>query len=536
MESMSTYRRDYGDNRGAFGSRYSNVSESSSRNRHVGWDADGVNFKVGQFYDVQDHKRQWYEAEVKEIVYAPTDASQVELIKFHFLFWADKHDEFYEPESSKIAPHMSHIYLPGTELLQSHRIDVLDVSLRHTKWLPATVVETTRDEIKVHYANYARSYDEWVKRDSGRIMPYGHKSKFKSDDFQKVMEFHYSPSKEKAHGAMSLEQHDMFVQQLAALEGGLSICKAAADGNCLFRSVSHQLYGTEEHHDLIRSKCVEYMELMGSFFENFFFVEKETYFENMRKDGVWGGEPEIQALLELYDRPVAIYVYDVVAKVKRITRGVEVGSRGESEGIVRLSYEGGNHYNSIVEASHGDHLLDSRRAGDVENRKLEHVQDLIEQEKQAAVTAGGDGEGEGKKDDEPAETEREERTLGRRLSAVRKDVKFDSIRNELNWGEVAPDDDPDLQAALAASMSPSNSLEREGLGTGSRDARLEQALVDSRNYAQKNADYDEDEALQRAIAESQMMVGMSKEEIELQQALEESRKMAEASKPRKRFV
>ena len=67
MESMSTYRRDYGDNRRAFGSRYSNVSESSSRNRHVGWDADGVNFKVGQFYDVQDHKRQWYEAEVKEI-------------------------------------------------------------------------------------------------------------------------------------------------------------------------------------------------------------------------------------------------------------------------------------------------------------------------------------------------------------------------------------------------------------------------------------------------------------------------------------
>ena len=31
------------------------------------------------------------------------------------------------------------------------------------------------------------------------------------------------------------------------------------DGNCLFRSISHQVYGTDEHHYLLRQRCVEYI-------------------------------------------------------------------------------------------------------------------------------------------------------------------------------------------------------------------------------------------------------------------------------------
>lgn len=41
---------------------------------------------------------------------------------------------------------------------------------------------------------------------------------------------------------------------------GLLIVPVSGDGNCLFRSVSHQIYGTEEHHAIIRQKCLDYME------------------------------------------------------------------------------------------------------------------------------------------------------------------------------------------------------------------------------------------------------------------------------------
>ena len=454
---MSSYQRSYESRDEAFGARYSNSTESASRNRYTGWDIGGANFKVGQFYDVQDHKQQWYEAEVVDVKYSRNNPPRVELVKFHFLFWSEKYDEEYEPDSHRIAPHMSRIYLPGTELLIKHRIDVLDVSERNTRWRPATVVDIAQEEVMIHYANYPRHYDEWIKRDSGRIMPYGHKSKSNSEDFEKVINFHYRSSEQKGPNSMSAEKYGLFVQKLASMEGGLSIYKAGADGNCLFRSVSHQLYGTEENHDLIRAKCVEYMELMGSFFENFFVWKKEAYFENMRKDGVWGGEPEIQAILELYDRPVAIYVYDCEENAKKILRGVEVHGERETGGIIRLSYEGGNHYNSIVGESHQEHLFDSHNAGEVENIKLKELLELVEQEKLDAVAAGGDADGEGKKEEDPAKSERQEKQIERRLSIFRKDVKFNPISNELNWGDIDLDDDPELQAALAASMSPNNS-------------------------------------------------------------------------------
>lgn len=33
------------------------------------------------------------------------------------------------------------------------------------------------------------------------------------------------------------------------------------DGNCLFRSVSHQVYGDDRYHGLVRARCMDYMEV-----------------------------------------------------------------------------------------------------------------------------------------------------------------------------------------------------------------------------------------------------------------------------------
>ena len=42
---------------------------------------------------------------------------------------------------------------------------------------------------------------------------------------------------------------------------GLRVVPVEGDGNCLFRSVSHQIYGDDSHHRLVRARCMDYMEV-----------------------------------------------------------------------------------------------------------------------------------------------------------------------------------------------------------------------------------------------------------------------------------
>ena len=106
-------------------------------------------------------------------------------------------------------------------------------------------------------------------------------------------------------------QLSQYIEALADKE--LEIVGAEGDGNCLFRTVSHQMYGRQDHHAMIRSACVDYMENEAAYFSNFVVGGHQTfaeYLSNMRQDGEWGDEPEIQAMCEMYDRPADVYVYD----------------------------------------------------------------------------------------------------------------------------------------------------------------------------------------------------------------------------------
>ncbi|CAN0425152.1 unnamed protein product, partial [Ectocarpus sp. 13 AM-2016] len=80
-----------------------------------------------------------------------------------------------------------------------------------------------------------------------------------------------------------------------------------------FRSVSHQVYGDDSHHRLVRARCMDYMESEAHFFEPY--VEGDMaaflrYLEVKRQNAVWGDDPEVQALCEIYDRPAEIWAYD----------------------------------------------------------------------------------------------------------------------------------------------------------------------------------------------------------------------------------
>lgn len=86
---------------------------------------------------------------------------------------------------------------------------------------------------------------------------------------------------------------------------------AQGDGNCLFRSVSIQLFGDESWHDRVRADCVDFMRKDSRHFESFVAEPFARYVDRMAHSGVFGDHVEIQAMAELYGRPVVVYSTDV---------------------------------------------------------------------------------------------------------------------------------------------------------------------------------------------------------------------------------
>ncbi|OII76157.1 OTU-like cysteine protease family protein [Cryptosporidium andersoni] len=91
------------------------------------------------------------------------------------------------------------------------------------------------------------------------------------------------------------------------------------DGNCLFRAISDQLYGNSENHEIIRSYCMDYIEINKDKFSDFIheYPNIDSYINNKRCLGVWGDNIELQALCELYNVP--IHIFQIVDDMKLIT-------------------------------------------------------------------------------------------------------------------------------------------------------------------------------------------------------------------------
>ncbi|KAJ0468203.1 putative ubiquitinyl hydrolase 1 [Helianthus annuus] len=115
------------------------------------------------------------------------------------------------------------------------------------------------------------------------------------------------------------------------------------DGNCLFRAVADQVYGDSEAYDLARQMCIDYMERERDHFSQFITEGFTSYCKRKRRDKVYGNNVEIQALSEMYNRPIHIYSYS--------SEPINIfhGSYNTDTPPIRLSYHHGNHYNSLVD-------------------------------------------------------------------------------------------------------------------------------------------------------------------------------------------
>ena len=115
-----------------------------------------------------------------------------------------------------------------------------------------------------------------------------------------------------------------------------------SDGNCLFSSISDQVYGTDKHNSIIREKCMDYIQKNSVFYSQYIEggeKQMSAYIERKRKGGIWADNLEIEALGEIYQRSIEIYINPD----KPILIGPD-----RKRFPIRISYHGNKHYNSIV--------------------------------------------------------------------------------------------------------------------------------------------------------------------------------------------
>lgn len=288
-------------------------------------------FYKNEQVDCKDEHEVWMNAEILEI--------KPDQVKVHYSGYARKFDAWIPNSPDRLVKQWRH----GAEFYLNQRIDVLDTT---GKWIEARVVDINDTQIRVHYRGFKDRWEEWIEFNSDRIAEIGSKSQaygVGKIDPTRLSRFNGKEVQEFARVVRQSEEKESRFTELLA-ESALKIFPIDGDGNCMFRAVSHQLYGDSQYHGLIRARTIEYMGIERDYFSHFIeggLERFDEYLEYKATNGAWGDDTEIQAMSEIYDRPFHIYTYS--ATPMRTFHEIE----GHLAPI-RVSYHGKCHYNSVI--------------------------------------------------------------------------------------------------------------------------------------------------------------------------------------------
>ncbi|XP_071810412.1 OTU domain-containing protein 5-A-like [Asterias amurensis] len=114
------------------------------------------------------------------------------------------------------------------------------------------------------------------------------------------------------------------------------------DGACLFRAVADQVYGDQEWHNIVRGHCMDYMMKNADYYSQYVTEDFATYVTRKRMDDCHGNHVEMQALSEMYNRNIEVFVYSTEP-----INTFHTINKTDNEPI-RVSYHRSVHYNSVV--------------------------------------------------------------------------------------------------------------------------------------------------------------------------------------------
>ena len=122
------------------------------------------------------------------------------------------------------------------------------------------------------------------------------------------------------------------------------------DGNCQFRALSEECWGTPRYHYAVRLRACEYMEANSDQFACYF-PENEwaDYLRKMRMRRTWGDELSLRAAAEVLKCSVYVVTSESENWLLNYAPGDQKGSAAASSGPVRslfLTYVSPIHYNT----------------------------------------------------------------------------------------------------------------------------------------------------------------------------------------------
>jgi OTU domain-containing protein 3 len=116
----------------------------------------------------------------------------------------------------------------------------------------------------------------------------------------------FSRSSSKSSSSSS---HKLFDAQLHPF--GLRLKSIPGDGNCLFRSISDQLSGSDVDHSLYRAVACQEIEEHLDVYAPFIGTEEQAkrYLQSMKQSGTWGSQLELVALANKYSMNILVHQY-----------------------------------------------------------------------------------------------------------------------------------------------------------------------------------------------------------------------------------
>ena len=131
---------------------------------------------------------------------------------------------------------------------------------------------------------------------------------------------------------------------------GLRENEVDGDGNCQFRAIADQLYGSPDRYAEVRADIVEHLRSNSSRYSAFVPDSYDTYIENMGRDGNWGDHLTLQAASNVYGLEIRVYTsYD--GNWERVIRPTDDGN---IRGAIQLSFYAELHYNSVFPITNED--------------------------------------------------------------------------------------------------------------------------------------------------------------------------------------
>eukprot|EP00123_Amoebidium_parasiticum_P010864 comp20370_c0_seq1/m.25738 comp20370_c0_seq1/g.25738 ORF comp20370_c0_seq1/g.25738 comp20370_c0_seq1/m.25738 type:complete len:369 (-) comp20370_c0_seq1:414-1520(-) len=119
------------------------------------------------------------------------------------------------------------------------------------------------------------------------------------------------------------------------------------DGNCQFRSFSHQLYGTQDYHGALRKLCCQHMEAHSDGFEFYFESKNEwvDYLRKMKMNRTWGDELTLKAMCDMMGTEVHVVTSTLQNWYLKYT---PESFRVEVDKKIFIAYISPIHYNSLA--------------------------------------------------------------------------------------------------------------------------------------------------------------------------------------------